>query len=404
MRTRTNYIVLTIIALLFGFMTSYARKKATVIMKNGSKITGDIVVQRPGIDMTVAATKAVLVIHDGDILTKEDKNVRYENLAREWKRWSMEAKALLGNADGRYLAMCSITTKDYNYPHIVNTEKPDVYLQMVPTNFTVKWGDIAEIRRETPSGKETKGIDDEVETVSGATYRGTIVTQQIGRTLSVQTGSSIARLDMGKIREIRKVARLTSEPLYEQADYVNALVMRDGTLKEGIVTVQHYGPRMKDQYVILSHKDGTMEKLQAANIVEYRTEYANQEVGSYKPGRVYVNEFVIARAKTRKEHGVTAYIDRKVFPFPEGIVTTFKAAGVKFEKAWHLIALEQVKLDNGMETQGYTTETKTKNSIEPSTVDMSGGVSSISFTYLSPGFYALVNDDNTETYIIKITK
>lgn len=32
---------------------------------------------------------------------------------------------------------------------------------------------------------------------------------------------------------------------------------------------------------------------------------------------------------------------------------------------------------------------------------MSGGISSISFTYLSPGFYALVCDDSPETYVIK---
>ena len=107
--------------------------------------------------------------------------------------------------------------------------------------------------------------------------------------------------------------------------------------------MQHYGTKAKDQYVILSHKDGTKEKLQAANVVEYRTEYANREEQIYQTGRVYVNEFVVARARTRTENGVTAYVDKTVFPFPEGIVTTFKAVGAKFQGAWHLIALEQVE-------------------------------------------------------------
>lgn len=404
MRTRINYVILTLISILFASIPCHARQKTTILMRNGSRITGDIIVQRPGKDMTIAATKAVLVIHDGDIRSKKDKNIRYENLAREWKRWAMESKALKGSADGRYLAMSSITTKDNNYSDIVNAGKRDVYLQLVPTTFTVRWADIAEIRREIPSEKETKGVDDEVETTTGRTYRGTIVVQKIGQTLSVQNNSATVDVSMSKILEIRKVARVTSQPLYDQAGFTNTLVMKDGTLKDGIVTVQHYGTKAKDQYVILSHKDGTKEKLQAANVVEYRTEYANREEQIYQTGRVYVNEFVIARARTRTENGVTAYVDKTVFPFPEGIVTTFKAVGAKFQRAWHLIALEQVELANGIETQGYTTKTRTTNSIEPSTVDMSGGVSSLSFTYLSPGFYALVNDHDTETYIIKITK
>ena len=99
-----------------------------------------------------------------------------------------------------------------------------------------------------------------------------------------------------------------------------------------------------------------------------------------------------------------AFIDKKVFTFPEGITTTFKAVGAKFQGAWNLISLENLPLKNGEYTQGYDTEIRKSNVVTPTATDLVGGISSISFGYLSPGFYALVNEAETEKYIIKIKK
>lgn len=408
MQTSINKIASIIILLLTIMIPACAQQETTIIMKNGSKITGDIVVQRPGKDITIEATNALLVIRDGEIKSKKDKYVKYENLAREWKRWAMESKALQGNADGRYLMMYSITTGNYTYTDVVKTKQintqTDIYMQAVPTTFSIKWNDIQEIKRKAPAAEEITGVDDEVETTTGKTYRGTIVSQKIGQTLAVKTNSATVELGMGNIREIRKVARSLSQPLFDQAGFFNTIVMKDGTSKEGIMTVQHYGTKADDQYVTLLHEDGSKDKIQANDVTEYRTSYTDKESETYMPGMVYVNEFAISRAKTMSENGVTAYIDKKVFPFPEGIVTTFKTAGAKFQGSWHLIALDNVELKSGIKSQGYTTKTRKTNCIDPSATDMSGGISSISFTYLSPGFYALVNDDSSETYVIKITK
>lgn len=407
MTTLVNRIA-SAVAFLLSVIPSYAQQETTIIMKNGSEITGDIIVQRPGNDITMSATKAVLVIKDADIKSKKDKSIRYENLEREWKRWSLENKALKGNADGRYLIMSSIVTNSYIYNGIVMTGKSSThgnsYVQAEPATFTVKWKDLLEIRRSVPAKGTAEGVDDEVVTTTGKTLRGTIVSQKIGQTLTVRTSTSDISLSMGNVSEIRKVARSLSRPLFQQAGFVNTLVLNDGTLKEGIMTAQHYGPKAKDQYVTLTRENGDKEKIMAADVAEYRTSYTDTEDRTYVPGKVYVNEFAIPQARTATENGVTAYVDKSVFPFPEGIVTTFKAAGTKFQDSWHLIALDNVELADGIHTQGYTAETRTANSITPSASDMSGGISSISFVYLSPGFYALVNDNDNETYIIKITK
>lgn len=407
MITFVNKIASVVVLLLIA-TSSYAQQQTTVIMNNGSSICGDIIVQRPGKDLTISSTKALLVIKDTEIKSRKDKNIRYENLAREWKRWVLENKALKGDADGRYLAMSDIVTSNYIYNNIVKVKTSstngNTYIQAVPTTFTVEWKDISEIRRTTLPANITEGVDDEVTTIKGKTYRGTIVSQKIGQTLTIKTNSSTTSLSMNNIREICKIPRTLSQSLFAQADFINTLVLNDGTLKDGIITVQHYGTKGNDQYIILTHKNGTKEKIAAADIAEYRTSYTRRKEESYAPGKVYVNEFAIKKAKTLTENGMTAYVDKSVYPFPEGIVTTFKASGDKFQSKWYLIALDKVELENGIQTQGYTEKTKATNSITPSTTDISKNISSISFIYLSPGFYALVNDNSNETYIIKIIK
>ena len=64
-----------ILSLLFVFITMSnvsvnAKQTSTVILKNGSQLVGDIIVQRPGIDMTVAATSARFIIEESNIVSK----------------------------------------------------------------------------------------------------------------------------------------------------------------------------------------------------------------------------------------------------------------------------------------------------------------------------------------------
>lgn len=104
----------------FSF-SARAEQKTTIVLKNGSKITGRIIVQRPGRDVTIAADNATFIIEDARILSQKQKKVKYENLGREWKRWALEHNALTGNANGRYLTMTTVTTKDNTYTDVVKT-------------------------------------------------------------------------------------------------------------------------------------------------------------------------------------------------------------------------------------------------------------------------------------------
>ena len=389
-------------------LTANAEQKTVLKLKDGSTIYGNIIVQRPGVDITIAADSAMFIIEDNQLYSSFSKKVKYENLSRDWKRWSLEKKALKGNANGRYMMTYDIKTKNYMFSNVVKLESPkeglNKYFSVETSTYKFLWNDLTEIVRSVPSSNDNMYIDDEVTTSKGKTYQGTIVSQIIGKQLSIKTTNGTHIIPLEDVVETRRVSHQGSFKVNEIADYSNTLVLNNDINKEGIILCQHYGKKSKDKYVTLLLPNGNTEKIQSNNIIEYRTNYNKKEGDIYKSGRVYVNEFLIGKSKIKNEGTKTLYIDKKVFPFPEGIVITFKSQGAKLQNDWYLVALESLSMESGGTTHGYTPEIKDSNSIRPSSTDLVDGVTSVSFNYLSPGYYALVTSTGTETYIIKITK
>lgn len=301
-----------------------------------------------------------------------------------------------------------IKTKNDNFTNLAKVEQNEMpkvsYVQVEPQNYKLVWSDVNDIRKIVPKNQTENTIEDEVVTTKGKNYVGVIISQQIGKKITIKTSSSTVDIPVTDIKETMKLSVPRTTSLYKLAGYVNTIVLNDGSTKEGIIKSQHYGKKDKEQYVVLQKENGTSEQILTSKVKEFRTDYKKQNVETYKSGWVYVNEFHIQKAKTRMEGDKVAFIDKKVFAFPEGITTTFKAVGAKFQGAWRLIALENIPMQNGEYTQGYDAEIRKNNVVTPTATDLVGGISNISFTYLSPGFYALVNEAETEKYIIKIKK
>lgn len=398
--------ILLVLVTVFN-MSASAGQKSTIVLKNGSAIVGDIIVQRPGIDVTVAAISARLIIEESNIVSKREKKVKYESLPREWKRWALENNALQGNADGRYIVLCDIKTRNDNFTNVAKVEQNEMpkvsYVQVEPQNYKLLWADVSDIRKILPKNQSENTIEDEVVTSKGKSYVGVIISQQIGKKITIKTSTSSVDIPLVDIKETMKLPSPRSANLSKMADYTNTIVLKNGELKEGIIKSQHYGKKDKEQYITLLKENGTSDQVLTSKIKELRTEYKGYNVEIYKKGIVYVNEFRIPKAKTHSEGNNVFFIDKKVFTFPEGITTTFKSEGAKFQGAWNLLALENLPMENGEYTQGYNDEIRKNNIVTPKT-DLTGGVSSISFEYLSPGYYALLNEDETESYIIKIKK
>ena len=406
MKTVKRIILLVIAGIVV--LSVHAEDKTTIRLSDGSSLIGKIIVQRPGVDITIATESASFVVDDAQMLSIKQKKVKYENLPREWKRWALTEKALQGDANGRYLILYEIRTKNYLLTDVAKVEHSDApkisYDNIIPNTYKIKWKDVSVILKETVNIDGKPVVEDEITTNSGKTYQGFIVSQRPGDKIAIKTKKNTIDLKWNEISETRKISSSKSFKVHDIVGYTNTVVLKDGTTKSGVITVQHYGKKEKDQYITLLYANGEKENIQSGKISEYRTDYQNDSKAPYSQDNVYVNEFRIKPAITKLEDGNTYYTDKKVFPFPEGIVITFKSLGAKFQETWNLIALDNMLMTNGSSTQGFSPETRESNSIKPSTTDLSDNVSSISFAYLSPGFYALVNDSSSETYIIKIVK
>ena len=182
-------IILLVIACIV-VLSIQAEDKTTIRLSDGSTLTGKIIVQRPGKDITIAAEKASFVVDAANLKSLRSKKVKYEELAREWKRWALEKKKLQGNANGRYLVFNEVTTKNYVFSDVVkieNAKEPkETYEQIVPNKYNIRWSDIAAIKHSVSTTTNKKSIDDEVTTTKGKTYQGVIVNQQLEKALTLK--------------------------------------------------------------------------------------------------------------------------------------------------------------------------------------------------------------------------
>lgn len=379
----------------------------TIALKNGSIINGDIVVQRIGKDITVQAENATLVIKPEDIVSRRQRNVKYEDLQREQKRWVLENKALIGDSYGRYAVLEDIKTKKYTYSGLINKldeGKPsNTYVQVVPVKFNLKWNDILQISKNTSIDIKYDLID-EVITTKGDVYKGKVISQKPGDGLTIETDKGLARLSNKEIKELRKHKRKGSGSYFSQLDYLNKITLIGGVEKEGIIILNHYGTKSKDNYLTLQKKNGECENILVSKIAELKTIYNYSEAPVYAPDKVYLNEFKIEKALLSRQKDNVIFLDKKVFPFPDGINITFKSEGTKFLGNWMLVSLSEMEFDNGQTTWGYKISKKGEETIPIDSKDYQASTSNITYGYLSPGFYALVNDDDSEGYVFKITK
>lgn len=402
-----NKIIFSLISILLFNIGCFASPHAIVTLKDGTVTEGNIVVQRPGADITIEADNATIVVAPNDLVSSKARKVKYENLPKEWKRWVLENKALKGDSYGRYAVMEDIKTKKYSFPGVINKQddekKNTIYLQVVPSTMKFNWNDVQSIQK-IYSNDTKYDLIDEIVTTKGKVYSGKITSQIPGSDVTIETDNSKVRVKTKEIKEIRKHKPKGSGSSFDLVDYINVIKLKDGTEKSGLITLNHYGNKEKDNYLTLLSKNGNTEKILISKIAEYITKYDSDKKPEYQPGRVYINEFKANKAKIQREGNNIVCIDKQAFPFPEGIEISFKSNGKSLNGNWRLIALKEIGMSNGRISWGYNTRDKDNFTIPSKSSDSQSSINTLTFGYISPGFYALVNDSDTEQYVFKIIK
>lgn len=398
--------IMGMVAAALGCGAAQAKTHHVVTLRNGTTLSGDIVSQDPGTSMTVDIDSAVFVIPDRLTRKKTPKKVKYENLSKEWKRWVLQHKALEGDVYARYVTLYDIRTADNKYTSLIkknpSNAKDSLYIQVTPGEYKIKWKDIAEI--DTRRKAFASQLMDEVKTAGGKTYRGNIVSQKPGETLSIKTSGRTVKVNAADITETKKVTKDGKQPKFADfSDYTNTIKLKNGKEKAGVILSQHSGSKSKDNYLMLLTDADKTEKIMRSDIAAYNTKFKGKK-NAYRQGATYVNEFRISPAKTKTERGFTAFVDKQVYPFPEGIEITFKSSGDRLEDGWELVALGKQELKSGATAMGYDAEIRKNNLVRPVKTGVEDGMDYIRYNYLSPGYYALISRADRKSYIIKIVK
>lgn len=386
---------------------SYSAYHSIITLKNGSVIKGDIVVQRVGKDLTIETSNATFEIDPKEIVSKTTRNVKYEDLSRDMKRWVLENRALKGDAYGRYAELEDIKTERNTYSGLISKSQDlnniITYVQVSPSIFNIKWSDIKKIDKNISKNSRNKTVD-EVITNSNKSYVGSIVSQKMGEDITIETSKGNITIPNNDVMEIRLIKSNGTDNMPDYIDYTNIIVLKDGKEKEGLITAHHYGKKATENYVTLLTKNGETQIILNSDITELRIKYDKRELSSYIPGNVYLNEFKIDKARSERVTYCIVFLEKQVFPFPEGIEISFKSEGDKFLDNWTLISLREMSTSDGKFSWGYDIREKGENTIPYKSQDSVMGIGNITFGYLSPGYYALVNKSDTEAFLFKITK
>lgn len=134
------------------------------------------------------------------------------------------------------------------------------YVQVEPQNYKLMWAEVNDVRKILPKNQSENAIEDEVVTTKGKNYVGVIISQQIGKKITIKTSTSTVEIPATDIKETIKLPVPRTTSLYKLADYVNTLVLNDGSTKEGIIKSQHYGKKIKSNMSYCKKKTEQVSK------------------------------------------------------------------------------------------------------------------------------------------------
>ena len=97
-------------ALIAGLATASAQDNLTVVLKDGTELTGFISRQRPGENFTFSTSKAVVLLPNKDVKSIVDNEVKFTSLSPEWQKWAEDNDAYDGVGNNRTLRLSDIIT------------------------------------------------------------------------------------------------------------------------------------------------------------------------------------------------------------------------------------------------------------------------------------------------------
>ncbi len=407
-------------ALIAGLATASAQDNLTVVLKDGTELTGYISRQRPGENFTFTTSRATVLLPSKNVKSIVDSDVKITSLSSEWKEWAEKNDAYDGVGNTRTLLLSDIITNNGSINRVRVLEKGAKvrYLELSPNTYSLNWDTIEVVRADKRPKLLLSGINRRYKLASGMEYEGQYVEEVPGETMSLLCDNGV--IEVFKTEEVMKDNRIKINPnqtLLEQSDFIDIVQMKDGSSHRGVIFERNYSEsdESTNDYLLIKLDNGTTMSLNLADIIEYRKE----KNPAYKPvadieladGEAAINRNIDLLVSTEEVSGlVTVDTDslKIVIPsnIPQSITAEFNMDNTKAQQL-KLIRIRKYQDKKAKNTYyGFTFEDMVKNAVLPKSVETSvNGISKLE--YILPngdfGIYGVYNPLTNKIIIFKIS-
>lgn len=406
------------LALIAGPATTSAQDNLTVVLKDGTELTGYISRQRPGENFTFTTSKAVVILPNKEVKFVHS-DVKISELSPEWKAWADANDAYDGNGSGRTLLLSDIITKNGSINRVRVLEKGAKvrYLEMSPNTYSLNWDTIEVIKAEKRPKLLLSGINRRYKLASGMEYEGQYIEEVPGETMSLLRDNGV--IEVFNTEEVMKDNRFKINPnqtLLEQADLIDIVQMKNGETLRGVIFERNYSDsdEITNDYLLIQLENGSTMSLNLADIVEYRKE----KNANYKPltdivlleDQGAINRNICSLLPTKEISGVVT-IDTDSLSIslsqsnPQTITAEFHMDNAKAQQL-RLIRIRKYQDKKGKSYYyGFTFEDMVKNAVLPKSVETSvNGISKIEYVLPTgvTGIYGVYDPLTNKIIIFKI--
>ncbi len=407
-------------ALIAGLATVSAQDNLTVVLKNGTELTGFISRQRPGENFSFSTSKAVVLLPNKDVKSIVDNEIKVGSLSQEWKKWAEENDAFEGDGNNRTLLLSDIIYTDgsINRVRVLERGAKVRYLELSPSTYSLSWDTIEVVKAERRPKLLLSGVNRRYKLASGMEYEGQYIEEVPGETMSLLRDNGV--IEVFKTEEVIKDKRLKINPnqtLLEQSDLIDIVQMKNGSNHRGIIFEHNYSENnnITNDYLLIQLDNGTTMSINLTDIVEYRKE----KNPNYKPitdielakDEAAINRNVSMLMPTEEVSGiVTVNTDSlKIAVFssiPQTITAEFNMDNAKAQQL-KLVRIRKYQDKKAKNTYyGFTFEDMVKNAILPKSVETSvNGISKLEYTFPngSTGIYGIYDPLTNNIIIFKIS-
>lgn len=406
--------------LIAGLATASAQDNLTVVLKDGTELTGFISRQRPGENFSFSTSKAVVLLPNKDVKSIVDNEIQIGSLSSEWKNWAEENDAFDGTGDKRTLLLSDIITNSgtVNRVRILEKGAKVRYLELSPNTYSLSWDTIEVVRAERRPKLLLSGVNRRYKLASGMEYEGQYIEEVPGETMSLLRDNGV--IEVFNTEEVMKDYRIKINPnqtLLEQADLIDIVQMKNGANYRGIIFERNYSEsgNISSDYLLIQLDNGTTMSLNLADIVEYRKEknpnYKPQTDIDLAENEAAVNRNIGLLVPAKEVSGViTVNVDSLNITIPskvpQAITAEFNMDNTKAQqlKLVRVRRFQDKKAKNSY--HGFTFEDMVKSAILPKAVETSvNGISRLEYTLPNggAGIYGIYNPLTNKVIIFKVS-